>query len=76
MAHSVRHLVLQEIVFAYQKVVDHVEKHAKNIKVKPSLAPDMFDMMNGYHIEELVDHYKTKGVQGWLLANNMARLNL
>ena len=75
-SHSVCHLVLQEIVFAYQKVVDHVEKHAKNIKVKPSLAPDMFDMMNGYHIEELVDHYKTKGVQGWLLTNTMARLKL
>ena len=39
--------------------------HAAVIKVKPSLVPDTFDVVNGYHIEDVVDHLRSKKILGW-----------
>jgi hypothetical protein len=56
---------LREIVFAYHAITHHVETHAAKIKVKPSHVPDTFHIVNGYPVEEIVAHLRSKGIEPW-----------
>ena len=54
---------LKEIVFAYKTIIEHVNLHAKKIKVGKTATSDTFDFIEGWNVNEAVAYFKKQGVK-------------
>lgn len=56
---------LKEIVYSYNLINQYINAHKNLIKVAKSPKIDVFDVMNGYKVEELVKSLKEKKCVPW-----------
>ena len=61
---------LEEIVFAYKAIIDHVNLHAAKIKVSKTAVKDVFDFIEGWNVMEAVEYFRKQGVKPFIDEND------